>query len=64
MFGKRKVRIDAELYQRLADAAAKAGYATTEEFIEHQLERAAEQAEEPADKQVIDQQLRGLGYLE
>lgn len=64
MFGKRKIHIDADLYERLQAAAAKAGYATTEEFIQHQLEQAANKVQQAADQQVMDQQLRGLGYLE
>ena len=64
MFRNRKVSINPELYQRLQSAAEKAGYATTEEFILHTLEQTAEKIQNPTDKQVMDQQLRGLGYLE
>ena len=64
MFRNRKVRIDPTLYERLQAVAAEAGYATTEEFIMHTLELAAEKHQDSSDKQIIDQQLRGLGYLE
>ena len=36
---KGKIKIDRPLYDRLAEAAERAGYATTEEFIHHVLDR-------------------------
>lgn len=65
-----KVKIAPGLFNRLKLAALHAGYASVQEFIEHALEQAVERIEnestrqQTADRQQIDQQLRGLGYLE
>lgn len=63
MFSSKRIKIDKSLYERLAEAAQSAGYASTEELIVHVLER------EVADRDDVDQkhaeeQLRGLGYIE
>jgi hypothetical protein len=63
MFGP-KIKIDKQLYERVAKAAEQAGYASTDEFIIHVLEReTARLAEQQSDKEV-EEQLRGLGYIE
>jgi hypothetical protein len=63
MFGA-KIKIEKDLYERVAKAAEQAGYASTEEFIIHVLEReTAKLAEAQTDKEV-EEQLRGLGYIE
>jgi metal-responsive CopG/Arc/MetJ family transcriptional regulator len=61
-----KIKIEKDLYDNLADAAAREGYASTDEFIHHVLERAVrgERTAETSDEQDIETQLRGLGYVE
>jgi len=59
-----KVRIDRELYQRLARCAQAAGYSSTEEFIGHTLEKAAAAIEEADSEEEVKKRLQGLGYLE
>ncbi len=59
-----KIKLDRALYERLAEAASRAGYATTEEFINHVLEKAAAGLEEAATDEEVEKQLRGLGYIE
>jgi hypothetical protein len=67
---RRKLKIAPVLFQRLQNAAAQAGYASMDELVEHALEQAVERIEQESasqqasDKNQIDQQLRGLGYLE
>ena len=63
MFGP-KIKIDKSLYERLEKAAEKAGYATTDEFIIHVLEREVSQLERSQDDEEVRKQLRGLGYIE
>jgi metal-responsive CopG/Arc/MetJ family transcriptional regulator len=63
MFGP-KIRIDKALYERLGRAAERAGYASTDEFIRHALEREAGRIEEAEEDEQVEQQLRGLGYIE
>ncbi|MEX0610885.1 MAG: ribbon-helix-helix protein, CopG family [Pirellulales bacterium] len=64
MFSTKRIKIDKELYERLAEAARRAGYATTDELIRDALERAAALGEDDVDQQRAEEQLRGLGYLQ
>jgi len=64
MFGSPKIKLDRALYDRLAAAATKAGYASTDEFIRHTLDNAAKAIEEARDAEEVRKQLRGLGYIE
>jgi ferritin-like metal-binding protein YciE len=63
MFASKKIKIDKSLYDRLAAAAQRAGYASTEELITHVLEREAAGSDD-VDQQRAEEQLRGLGYIE
>jgi len=60
-----RIKLDKAVYERVAAAAERAGYASTEEFVNHVLERAVADVEEgtSADHEV-EKQLRGLGYIE
>lgn len=65
MFGSgKRIRLDPVLFERLSAVAAKAGYASTEEFILHVLERSVSGEEDGQDEQEVKKQLRGLGYIE
>jgi metal-responsive CopG/Arc/MetJ family transcriptional regulator len=59
-----KIKLDRELYQRLARCAEAAGYSSTDEFIRHTLEKAAAALEEAGDEEEIRKRLQGLGYLD
>jgi metal-responsive CopG/Arc/MetJ family transcriptional regulator len=63
MFGP-KIKLDRDLYQRLARCAEAAGYSSTEEFIRHALEKAAAVLEEAETEEEIRKRLQGLGYLD
>ena len=59
-----KIKIDANLYERVKKVAEKAGYATAEEFVIHVIEKelsVLESADSDAD---VTERLRGLGYIE
>ena len=59
-----KIKIDANLYERVKKVAEKAGYATPEEFVIHVIEKelaVLESADSDAD---VTERLRGLGYIE
>jgi hypothetical protein len=60
----RSIRIDKRLYEQLATVAQQKGYSTTEELIQHLLEKAVQSTGDRLDAQRAEQQLRGLGYLE
>ena len=61
---KKSIRLDKDLYQRLQEKASGMGYSSTDEFIVHILEKASAEQDEQLDREEVDRQLRGLGYLE
>lgn len=65
MFGGKtvKVKIDRDLHDRLRKVADVAGYATTEEFIAHVLEKEMLHFEDSASDDDIRNKLKGLGYI-
>jgi hypothetical protein len=58
-----KVKIERDLHDRLRKVADVAGYATTEEFITHVLEKEMLHFEGAASDEDIRNKLRGLGYI-
>ena len=58
-----KVKIDRDLYDRLRKVADVTGYATTEEFITHVLEKEMLHFEGAASDDDIRNKLKGLGYI-
>jgi len=63
MFGP-KIKIDRDLYDRLACCAQTAGYSSADEFIRHTLEKAAAALETADSEAEIKKRLQGLGYLD
>jgi hypothetical protein len=60
-----KVKIGSKLYQRAKKAAEAAGYSSFEEFLDSIIENELMRLEETKEADdAIDDQLRGLGYLE
>ena len=59
-----KIKIDANLYDRVKQVAQVAGYASPEEFIIHMIEKELSQLESSEDEKQMVERLRGLGYLE
>ena len=65
MFGSTiKVKVDKSLYEKLVRIAEAGGYASTDEFITHVLERESSKIGDSADEVEVEKQLRGLGYIE
>ena len=64
MFSNVKIKIDKNVYERLTRVAEIAGYASTDEFIAHVLEREVANLEESKTDEEVEKQLRGLGYIE
>jgi predicted DNA-binding protein len=59
-----KIKIEANLYERVKKISEKAGYASPEEFLIHVIEKelsVLESADSDAD---VTERLRGLGYIE
>lgn len=61
---KTSVKIEKSLCQRAERAAAKAGYSSREEFIEHAIEKELAHYEEADSKDDVMRKLKGLGYIE
>jgi len=60
-----KIKIDSKLYNRAKKAAETAGYSSFEEFITSIVEKELAQLEESVEgDNAVDDQLRGLGYIE
>ena len=58
-----KVKLEKDLYKRVAEFSEKAGYSSIEEFVSHVLEEAVGSLEQAEDEEVVKQRLQGLGYL-
>ena len=64
MASKTTVKLNKVLCERAASIARQAGYSSTEEFIEHVLEKELSHFEESDSKENVIKKLKGLGYLE
>ena len=62
MFGPR-IKVDRELYRRMEKCASAAGYASVKEFVRHILEKEVARLEKEEDLRIVDERLRGLGYI-
>jgi len=63
MFGRKKVSIDKDLWQKIALLSEVAGYSSPDEFVVHALERQVAEFEEAESDEEILKKLRGLGYI-
>lgn len=64
-----KIRIDKELYQKVAKCAETAGYSSVEEFVTHVLEKETTRLLDSASmdaesEEQVRKRLEGLGYIE
>jgi hypothetical protein len=64
MASKTSLKLNPSLCDRARVAAARIGYSSVEEFIEHAIEKELAQHEEPDAKDDVARKLKGLGYLE
>ncbi|MBW2713317.1 MAG: hypothetical protein JRC77_06150 [Deltaproteobacteria bacterium] len=63
MFGSTKIKLDQDLFDRIRKVADVAGYATTEEFVVHVLEKEMLHFEDAGSDDDIRDKLKGLGYI-
>jgi metal-responsive CopG/Arc/MetJ family transcriptional regulator len=64
VFGKNKITLEKSLYDRVKDAAEKAGYSSMDEFVAHVLERELAKGEDGGHSEAdVKKQLEGLGYI-
>ncbi len=58
------VKVRKELMQRIERYAKAAGYSSSQEFVEHVLERELAKLEDTQSDQEIVEKLKGLGYID
>ena len=58
-----KIKIADDLFEKVKAAAAKAGYASPEEFVVHALERATAADAAGDEQEQAKEKLKGLGYI-
>ena len=63
MFGYTKVKLEADLVEKIKRYADLAGYSSPEEFITHALEKELAQLEDADSEEEIKKRLKGLGYI-
>lgn len=63
MFGKKGIQIDPALMEKVKAAAAKAGYASPDEFVAHVLERELSKTDDASHDEDVKKKLEGLGYI-
>jgi len=61
--GGNKIKLDADMMDRVKKVAELAGYASHEEFVIYVLERELAQFEDAGDDDAIVEKLKGLGYI-
>ena len=63
MFGKKGIQLDPALMERVRAAAAKAGYASPDEFVAHVLEKELSHSDDASNDEDVKKKLEGLGYI-
>ncbi len=63
MFGKKGIQLDPALMEKVKAAAAKAGYASVDEFVAHVLERELSRTDDASNDEDVKKKLEGLGYI-
>lgn len=59
-----KIKLDAQLYDRVKNISEQAGYASPDEFIVHVLEKELSVLEAAGTDEEVTERLKGLGYIE
>ena len=60
----KSLKLDSDLWKRVEQHAAKQGYSSPEEFVQHLIEQELARAQQADGDKEAERQLRGLGYLE
>ena len=63
MFGKKGIQLDPALMEKVRAAAAKAGYASADEYVAHVLERELSRSDDTSSDADVKKKLEGLGYI-
>jgi len=63
MFGKKGIQLDPALMEKVKAAAAKAGYASADEYVAHVLEKELSRTDDASNDEDVKKKLEGLGYI-
>ena len=63
MFSKKGIQLDPALMEKVKAAAAKAGYASADEFVAHVLEKELSRTDDASNDEDVKKKLEGLGYI-
>ena len=63
MFGKKGIQLDPALMEKVKAAAAKAGYASADEYVAHVLEKELSRTDDASTDADVKKKLEGLGYI-
>jgi len=64
MFNSNSIKLNPELWERVKQVSAAAGYSSPQEFVEHVLDRELKKLEDSTSDAEIVKKLQGLGYLD
>jgi hypothetical protein len=59
-----KIELDKALWARVQVHAASAGYSSSEEFLQHLIERELAKSAEPISSEAAAREIRGVGYID
>jgi hypothetical protein len=60
---KLKISLDDDIFAKLKTLSSQAGYSSTEEFIQHLIEKEVSVLNEAASDDELKKRLQGLGYI-
>jgi metal-responsive CopG/Arc/MetJ family transcriptional regulator len=60
----KSVKLSSDLWRRVEECAAQAGYSSARELIEHAIEKELARLEDSEAREEVERRLKGLGYLE
>jgi metal-responsive CopG/Arc/MetJ family transcriptional regulator len=60
----KSVKLSSDLWRRIERCAAKAGYSSPQELIEHAIDKELARLEDAEAHEEVERRLKGLGYLE
>ncbi len=60
----KSVKLSSDLWRRVEQCAAQAGYSSAQELIEHAIEKELARLEDAEAHEKVERRLKGLGYLE
>ncbi len=58
-----KIKLEKDLFERVKKATKLAGYASTDEFVAHVLEKELGSLDDAGSEEEIKKRLEGLGYI-